>query len=130
MLLLVIAFVSLSESRSWLPPVWDESCMYTRDDVYKCLKKYVDVNPKDNQITKKEIDDAMDKYMSTWMKPLFWLSSGSEGIMENCDADHNGVITPRDWEESKDKCLPFKRNFCSVQWFCEGAEEEEKNGKK
>ena len=131
-MLLLLLFVLAVESRSWLPPVWSEECTYTRHDVYECLKKYVDISPKDNQITKKEIDDALSKYLSAWMKPLFWLSSGSEGVMESCDADKNGVITPRDWEESKDKCLPTKANACSVEWFCLGAKEEEdaKNGNK
>lgn len=128
-MLLLLVFVVVSQSRSWLPPVWDETCTYTRHDVYECLRKYVDVNPKDDQITKKEIDDALSKYMSAWMKPLFWLSSGSEGVMESCDADKNGVITPRDWEESKDKCLPTKANACSVEWFCLGAQEEEEEAK-
>ena len=128
MLLIILILVSSVESRSWLPPVWSEECTYTRHDVYECLKKYVDVSPKDDQITKKEIDDALSKYLSAWMKPMFWIV-GSEGVIESCDADKNGVITPRDWEESKLTCLPLKRNWCSVQWVCEGAQEEEEKNK-
>ncbi len=57
---------------SWMPPVHEEDCTFERTDSYHCLKKYVDVKPKDGQITKQEIDDAIAKYLPTYLKPILW----------------------------------------------------------
>lgn len=123
-MLLLILFISLCSgysSSSWFPPIWDDTCSYTRDDTYACLKKYVDVNPKDEEITKKEIDEAISKYLPTYLKPMFWFVN-TQGVVNECDYDKNGVITPRDWMLSIKTCLPEKRSQCTVQWFCDNVE--------
>lgn len=123
---LFVLFFSLSLANSWFPPIWDESCTYTRDDSYECLKKYVDVNPKDDQITQQEVDDALSKYLPAYLKPMFWFLS-TKHVVDMCDYDKNGVITPRDFMLSKETCLPEKRSQCTVQWFCIEAENKQKN---
>lgn len=103
-----------------LPPIWDESCTYTRDDVYTCLKNNVDVNPKDDKITEQEIDEAFRRYVPWYVKPFLFVSRTSGAtIIEYCDYDKNGVITKRDFYMANKTCLPDKRNWCTVQWFCE-----------
>ncbi len=57
---------------SWVPPIHEEDCTFEREDSYQCLKRYVDVNPKDDQITKEEIDEAIEKYLPMYLKPILW----------------------------------------------------------
>jgi len=53
-------------------PVHETDCTFERADSYQCLKKYVDVNPKDDQITKQEIDEAIAEYLPLYLKPVLW----------------------------------------------------------
>lgn len=117
MLLLLLLLLSAAFA-SPLPPMWDETCSYTRDDVYNCLKNNVDINPKDGQITEQEIDEAFDRNLSWYLKWIMWLTNGAK-VLQYCDYDKNGVITKRDFYMSNKTCLPDKRNWCTVQWFCE-----------
>lgn len=121
LLVIFSTLLLLSEARSWFPPVWSKDCSYTREDSFKCLEKYVDVDPKDGQITPKEVKEALDKYLPSYLKPMFWFI-GISKIFEDCDYDHNGVITPRDWMLSEKKCMHTKESWCTMQWFCEGAQ--------
>ncbi len=57
---------------SWMPPIHETDCTFERADSYQCLKKYVDVNPKDDQITKEEIDAAISEYLPIYLKPILW----------------------------------------------------------
>lgn len=57
---------------SWMVPVHETDCTFERADSYQCLKKYVDVNPKDDQITKQEIDEAIAEYLPLYLKPVLW----------------------------------------------------------
>lgn len=121
MILIFILIASCTAWRpSWMPPIYDESCTFTRDDTYQCLNTYVDINPKDGQITADELNAALDKSLPVWMKPFFWATS-SEKIMGTCDYDKNGVITARDWMLSKKTCLALKSNWCTADWFCKRA---------
>jgi len=121
----ILLFISLVSASSWWPPTSDTSCSYTRQDSLECLKKYVDNNPKDDKISKAEIDAAVKKYLPTYLKPMFWWI-GSDKVMTDCDYDSNGYITPRDWLMSKEKCFPHKKDQCTIQWFCKQAAEQEK----
>lgn len=122
MKLFFLLFVSLAAA-SWFPPMSDESCAFTRDDTFKCLEKYVDTNPHDQQITNAEIDAALSKYLPTYLKPVLWWI-GTDGIMKDCDYDKNGVITPRDWMLAQHTCLAEKKNQCTMAWFCDRAKNE------
>ena len=122
-MLFIALFLSVGLANSWFPPIWDESCTFTRDDSYNCLKKYVDVNPKDGQITQQEVDEALTRYLPAYLKPMFWFVN-TKHVIDNCDYDKNGVITSRDFMLSAETCLPEKRSQCTVQWFCTEAEEQ------
>lgn len=119
-MLLLFLFFTPNLASSWWPPTSDTSCSYTRDDSFNCLKKYIDINPKNNEITQDEINAGVKKYLPTYLRPMFWWI-GSDKIMNDCDYDKNGVITPRDWIMSKDTCFPAKKDQCTIQWFCEKA---------
>ena len=104
-----------------MPPITDESCGFTRQDAAKCLAKYVDVAPRDGGISPKEVRLAIKSYSSAPIRALFW-GLGTKQIYKACDADHNGRITMKDWFKTSKTCLPFKRNMCSLEWFCKRAE--------
>lgn len=119
----LLLIVSSSWASSWWPPTSDTSCSFTRDDSYQCLKTYVDVHPKNDEITQEEVDLALSTYLPTYLKPIFWFLNTNK-IVNDCDYDKNGVITARDWLMAKETCLPKKENWCTMQWFCEIAENE------
>ena len=105
---------------SEMPPVLDESCNFTRTDALHCLSDYVDVAPKDGGITPKEARLAIKRYSTGPIRALFW-GLGTKEIWKACDADHNGVITPKDWIATRHTCMPAKKNMCSLEWFCKRA---------
>lgn len=119
MRILLWFFISVAfayDSTSWLPPIFDETCSFTREDARKAIEFYVDVNPNDNQITKQEIIDGIDKYLKWWMRPVL-LKYNADSVLEDCDYDKNGVITPRDFKLAENTCFPNKASWCTIQWF-------------
>jgi hypothetical protein len=118
MFLLTLLIISVFgyDPNSWLPPIWDETCSFSREDVRKGMEEYIDVNPKDNQITAKEIDEALQKYKTWYLKPVL-LIYNSKDVMRDCDYDKNGVITPRDFMLTAKTCFPNKASWCTIQWF-------------
>lgn len=107
---------------SWTPPIWDTSCSFTREDVHEALKKYVDVHPKDNVITKQEVHEALDRYLPWYLKPVVWVGN-PDSILESCGTGGvNAVITSKSFKEHSGTCLPFKKNWCTVQWFFDNIE--------
>lgn len=129
-ILLSYVACSLAWRPSWMPPIHDTDCAFNRRDSYDCLVKYVDVHPKDGQITKEEAQEAISKYMPYWMRPIFWFAGSVDSVFEVCDYDHNNVLTPHDWEMTKDTCIPIKEGWCSVEWFCDRAKEINGDSKK
>jgi hypothetical protein len=119
--LLLVASVSAWRP-SWMPPVYDEDCTYNREDCYHALVEKVDVKPKDGKISRAEIQGAFDKYAPAWMRILTWFSNVDQ-TLDACDADKDGLITRSDWLNTAENCLPFKKNWCTVQWFKERADE-------
>ena len=124
-MLLLWFFFSTCLSGSWFPPIHSKDCTFERPDSYACLKEYVDVNPKDDQITRQEIDEALKKYLPMYLRPVLWWAD-LKSVMDSCDVDKNGVITPRDWEMSSKTCFPIKESQCTVQWFCDRAKDASK----
>jgi len=118
LLLLLFASLACGWRPSWVPPIHDTDCTFTRADSYECLRRYVDVHPKDDQITKQEVQEAITKYMPMYLRPLFWWAGSVDSVFEQCDYDKNNVLTPRDWELSNKTCMPIKESWCTVQWFC------------
>lgn len=123
LLLLLVATTTQAFSFSgmyhkYMPPLFETKCNFTRIDALNCLSKYIDVDPKDGQITKKEAEEAIQKYVPPVIRGLFWGLVGTDRIWEACDYDKNGVITAKDWMMTKDHCMPHKKNMCSLEWFC------------
>ena len=116
--LLLVVVVGVVFGKSYFPPIWDESCSYTRMDVLNCLTTNVDVNPKNGEISKSEISEAFDRYLPWYLKPLKLVTDADE-VIKSCDNNTDGVITAQDFITYNETCLPFKRNWCTVQWFCE-----------
>lgn len=122
--LLFLLPLAFSWRPSWVPPIWDDSCSFTRDQAYDCLVKYVDVDPKDERVTKKEVDAAIKAYAPAYVRALSWFV-GTQKVFSACDYNKDGVLTPRDWKLSVGHCLPHKRNLCTMQWFCNRAEKQQ-----
>lgn len=127
MLRLIFAMVVVAQSFSlsgmyskWMPPVYDTSCSFTRIDALECFNKYVDVAPRDGGISPKEARLAVNRYSTAPIRALFW-GLGTKQIFKSCDYDKNGLITPKDWMDSKKTCMPHKKNMCSIEWFCKRA---------
>ncbi len=109
-----------SKCRTWYPPMSQTECNFTRTDAYVCILDHINTNG-DSVITTDELHAAIDKYVPWW---AHWLAAtwGPQKIMQACDADHNGVITAHDWEESTHMCLPEgDHGLCMYKWFCECA---------
>jgi len=117
-LALVLVLLSLSSAwrPSWMPPINDEDCTFTREDSYNSLVRRVDVNPKDQKISRTEIDEAIVKYAPYWIRALSWFVSVN-GILDACDANKDGFVTRQDWLATDKTCLPLKKNWCLIQWF-------------
>lgn len=109
-----------------MPPISDESCTFTRQDAAKCLSKYVDVAPRDGAISPKEVRLAIKSYSTAPIRALFW-GLGTHQIYKACDKDKNGVITMKDWFATAKTCMPYKKNMCSLEWFCKRAAKLYKN---
>lgn len=108
---------------SWVPPITDESCDYSRADAYVCIAKYMDVSPHDGLVSRAELDAALDKYAPLWVRPLKWFIT-TEQAFNACDYDKDGFISAKDWKDSftvNFDCLPWKKNWCQVEWFCDRA---------
>ncbi len=122
----MLLLLFIASSLAWfdfIPPIYSKDCKFERPDCYACLKQFVDVNPKDEQITKLEIDQALARYMPTVLKPImYWIKT--QDTIDKCDFDKNGVITDYDWEMSNKTCIPMKESYCTVEWFCERARSE------
>ena len=120
LLLLVLFYVSYGSwyRPSWVPPITDTECTFTRTDVYNAMKKYVDVHPKDNKITEFEISEVLKKYLPLYLKPLIW-GANIHQIFASCTLDNGkkGYITPKDFRDTWKTCFPNKANWCTVQWF-------------
>jgi len=121
-MLLVICILIVNVNGSWwrpnwIPPTSDTSCSFTRDDVFRVLKQYVDVNPKDDKITEKEVEEALSKYLPLYLRAFVWIGNGVPDIFKNCDYDKNGVITAKDFYDAYKVCLPNKASWCTVEWF-------------
>ncbi len=105
----------------YMPPVYDDSCHFTRVDALECFVKYVDVDPRDGGISPHEAQLAIQRFSTPPIQALFW-GWGTKQLFKACDKDGNGVITPKDWMASQKTCMPHKRNLCSIEWFCKRAE--------
>jgi hypothetical protein len=123
-LLFLLTIVTGSWYRpSWIPPITDTDCTFTRTDVYNAFLKHVDVNPKDNKITELEINEVLRKYLPMYLKPLIW-GANIHQIFESCTLDKGkkGYITPKDFRDTHNACFPTKASWCTVQWFNERIE--------
>ena len=122
----LFVFIAIGHARwwhpAWMPPINDNTCTFTRDDGLACLTKFVDVSPKDGAISRSEVDLALKTYSSYLVRKTVRWIGGIERIMKDCDHDHNGLITAKDWIDSKNTCMPFKKNMCQLEWFCKRAE--------
>lgn len=125
MLVLLFLTVAAAWRPSWIPPIHDTDCTFDRAQSYACLKRYVDINPSDDRISKEEVQTAIQKHLPLYMRPLFWWAGSVDSVFEQCDYDKNGFITPRDWEMSNKTCMPIKESWCTVQWFCKRITDEE-----
>ena len=104
---------------SFLPPIWDTSCEFTRLEAKDCLEREMDTN-EDGILTRDEIVAGLSKHVIPIFRPVLkWLKMSS--IMRDCDYDHDGIFTPDDFMKSYKTCAAKKSNLCTIKWFCDRA---------
>ena len=123
MKVIILLFAVFAISVAWpFPPLHDETCKYTRMDALRCALKYGDQN-KDNVLTVDEIQHALDTLVPWYIRdaPEFLTHVGVDRILNDCDFNKDGVLTPRDWELSVKTCMPKQQDLCQFKWFCDRA---------
>ena len=124
LLFAVFASVCLSGSGAFASQGCDG---FTRQDALHCIEEYVDIDPKDGQISVHELEVARSKYLSGWQKAASWVASwftddySNEMILHNCDANGDGIFTPSDFEQATQHCLPDERSVCMMKGICDTA---------
>lgn len=120
----------IAACHAWYNP-W---CSFKRTDALACFKQYVDLNH-DGAITEDELDKLRAKYETkgsfmSWIDMLIsrWnIDTSNHVIMRDCDYDHDGRLTPKDFMDSAKTCMPSHWAMCLVKVLCD---EEEKDAKK
>ncbi|MDB9801148.1 hypothetical protein OAB94_02100 [Flavobacteriaceae bacterium] len=119
LILIGFIFMVVTVNCSWFPPNNDTSCEYTRADALACIEKYGDLD-KDTKLTNNEINHAISALVPMYIRVgAFFKGINLNRVMKDCDYDHDGVLTPRDWELSKKTCMPRKQDLCKFKWFCD-----------
>lgn len=105
----------------------NDDCGFTRLDALRCIKKHIDRNH-DGEISAAEFDYAKEHFMPQRMRALMWVARKLhwdytlDSIKHDCDANHDGRFTTRDWLESAKTCLPGKADLCKFQDVCKIAD--------
>lgn len=101
---------------SFIPPIWDESCKFDRENLVQCVQKKVDKDH-DGYVTLSEV-----KYMISQLPFLIRHALPAvvsvDQIFQGCDYNGDGYITADDFRRSKNTCLPRKRYLCTAEWLC------------
>jgi len=125
-LFLIFVFFGLCSANYWRPPTDDKSCGFTRDDALACALKYGDTNH-DGKLDQRELANAKYIFVPRYLRLLAWIKGiDLSRILKDCDYDKDGVLTPRDWQQSKDTCMPKQENLCQFKWFCDYAKSKSK----
>jgi hypothetical protein len=123
-LLFLFVVTSTAGFFSWAPPIWDESCEFTRQDATQCLKRYMDRN-QDGVITQEEMMKSLNENITPVLRPFLKLVN-LDNILRDCDYNEDGVFTPQDFLMSNETCCKAKKNLCTIEWFCRRAEQNAK----
>lgn len=115
--LIIIFALVLVVKGSWFPPSNDVSCGLSRADLWNKLIKYGDKNH-NGVLEQVEIQTALDTLVPTYIKVLSWMKGMSvTHALDKCDFDKNGIITPHDYEMTKETCFNNLRDRCAMNWF-------------
>lgn len=127
--ILVLSGVLFGGARaSWWPWSDDDGpeCEFSCEQVVECVSEYVDTNS-DGIITIAELDAARSRYSSSAQQVASWFASWftdavkSETIASNCDTNGDGRLTPSDFSQPTEKCLPNQHDRCMVKEVCDKA---------
>ncbi len=75
-----------------------------------------------------EIEVAKSKYATGFLRLLVKLAGwaqvdmSAKKIMEDCDANHDGIFTTEDWMASVNRCVPKGISMCMLKKVCDNAD--------
>ena len=118
--LLALVVLASAWRPSWIPPLSDDTCGFSRADGLACLRAHVDANH-DDRITSDELSVAIANYLPAYLRALSWFA-GTDKALRDCDANGDGVLTPSDWNTVSATCMPTQATLCTLQWLCSRAE--------
>lgn len=112
----LFVFAAMAWRPSWIPPLWDETCTFSREDLIRCAERKMDINH-DERITRAEFKAMIDSFPFLIRKGLPMLFN-IDKVFQGCDYDKDGAITPADFRASVETCLPEKHDLCTAEWIC------------
>lgn len=123
MLLLIVVFASVlcfGAAQAW---PWsssshvEDSCEYSKNDIYICSYRYVDLNH-DNVLTRDEMQAVID----TAIAPLRFLidhaMGGPDRIIKNCGPTGGNVITRESYFEHEGCMGSCTHRTLAVDYYC------------
>ncbi len=123
MLLLVILVPLVSGWGLW---GYGNNCGVKRSDVIPCFATHIDSN-RDGILSLEEIETAKDKYSTGIMSIVervlqYKVDASAKKLLEDCDANHDGVFTTEDWMASVKHCIPTQLGMCLLKKVCDNAD--------
>jgi len=102
-LLALLLFLVLLDAVVPVASSGTSTCKYTRKQCAECAERYVDADG-DGAICREEITQALDAVVGPF-ESLVELWYTPDYVMRQCDWDHDGFITMKDFEGSERDCL-------------------------
>lgn len=131
----MIIFVALASASSMFEGLLGfhegDECKYTRVDALLCLIEHVD-RSRDGQIDSSEFEYCKQHFLPAMTSVIMWIAHKAHynipfsQVLRDCDANHDGILTPWDWMHSNTTCLPTQSQLCKLKTICDIASSEEK----
>lgn len=132
LVVLLLLAGTVSVASAWDIFGYSSDCKFTREDAVKCFEKHVDTNH-DGEISVLEIENARMRYEGRFMRAMQWLVSWkidvrTEKIMHDCDFNHDGKFTSKDFLLASKTCIASQAGLCVVKKVCDKADYQDKHG--
>lgn len=103
-----------------------DSCGWDRKnptEAIQCFANHFDTDH-NGEISVAEVEAAREKYGGWLLKAISYLVSwkldvSTESALRECDPDHDGIFTEKDFRESYKTCLPTPIAFCLLKRACD-----------
>lgn len=91
----------------------------TKKKAIDCFYGIADKN-NDGHVTRNELEQVIDNHLPWWQRTPFYVFGGIDRVMNDCDANKDGVLTPTEAWALKNTCLEscFKRSAVAHIFSC------------